>query len=186
MLYNVMEVEAIKLSVKNLEKLNISSKETLLRSIEHLEKNYLQHKKEEYLVKAIWHIYAYLELGFFYEEGKNLFEKILKHSDISIGELVPDTRWKCQSVNLNKTNVRNILGRWNPVLHSMKLEDAVKDIITKISTREEGEYLYYCGRIIDDTKDRILWEHMFKLYVNRKGSFLFDVNKNKYFVFKER
>ena len=70
--------------------------------------------------------------------------------------------------------------------HSMKLEDAVRDIMTKISMREEGEYLYYCGKIIDDTNDGILWEHMFKLYINSTTSFMFDVNKNKYFIFKER
>ena len=186
MLYNGVEVEAIKLSVKNLEKLNISSKETLLKSINYLEKDYLLQQKKEYLEKAIWHIYAYLELGFSCEEEKELFEKIFKYVDISIGELLPNNQWKCRSVSLNKTNVRDILGRWNPVLHSMKLEDAVRDIMTKISMREEGEYLYYCGKIIDDTNDGILWEHMFKLYINSTTSFMFDVNKNKYFIFKER
>jgi len=121
MLYNSVEVEAIKLSVKNLENKNISAKEVLLRSIVYLEKHYLLNEKKEYLEKAVWHIYAYLELGFAYDDGKELFEKIFNYMGICIGDIFPDRRWNTEKVILNKTNIRNILGRWNPVLHSMKI-----------------------------------------------------------------
>lgn len=186
MLYNSVEVEAIKLSVKNLENKNISSKEVLLRSIVYLEKNYLLNEKKEYLEKAVWHIYAYLELGFTYDDGKELFEKIFDYMGIRIVDIFPDRQWNSEKVILNKTNIRNILGRWNPVLHSMKIEDVVKDILVKVSNKEVGEHLYYCGKIIENTHDRILWEHTFKLYVDLSEAFLLDVNKNKYYMFREK
>lgn len=186
MLYNSVEVEAIKLSVKDLEKKNISSKEVLLKSIVYLQKNYLLNEKKEYLEKAVWHIYAYLELGFLYEDGKELFEKIFNYMGIRIGDIFPNKQWNSEIVILNKTNIRNILGRWNPVLHSMKIEDVVRDILMKVLSKEVGEHLYYCGKIIDDTQDRTLWEHTFKLYVDFSEAFLLDVNKNKYYMFRER
>lgn len=58
--------------------------------------------------------------------------------------------------------------------------------LSKISDKEVGEYSYYCGKIIDDTTDRRLWEHTFKLYVNFSEAFLLDVNKNKYYMLRER
>lgn len=186
MLYNSVEVEAIKLSVKDLEKKNISSKEVLLKSIVYLQKNYLLNEKKEYLEKAVWHIYAYLELGFLYEDGKELFEKIFNYMGIRIGDIFPNKQWNSEIVILNKTNIRNILGRWNPVLHSMKIEDVVRDILMKVLNKEVGEHLYYCGKIIEDTHDRILWEHTFKLYVDLSEAFLLDVNKNKYYMFREK
>jgi len=98
MLYNSVEVEAIKLSVKNLENKNISAKEVLLRSIVYLEKHYLLNEKKEYLEKAVWHIYAYLELGFAYDDGKELFEKIvdrrkpIRQIGYDFSQLVADTQ----------------------------------------------------------------------------------------------
>ncbi len=34
-----------------------------------------------------------------------------------------------------------LLGRWNPRLHSVKISDAIEDIMRKILDKEEGEYI---------------------------------------------
>ena len=75
------------------------------------------------------------------------------------------------------------MGKWNPVLHSMKISDVVSDIIGKVSGGIEGEYLYFCGKVLEQDGEKVLWEHTFKLYVREREAILYDVNKNKYYVF---
>lgn len=63
MFYNMAEVQIIKLAVWNLEGLDNSSRDALLGSISWLTDKYKRTEDKEYLIKAVWHIYAYIELG---------------------------------------------------------------------------------------------------------------------------
>ena len=184
MLYNLSEIEAIKLSVMRLEQLGLDRKEVLIKSIEYLKDDYTRSGEKIFLYKAVWHIYAYIELGFRYDVGKKLFEEILEC--LGINELFLEKKKKCKKVVLNKTNIRDLLGRWNPMLHSMKIEDAVNDIIYRIYNRVEGEAIYHCGTVIEESQNVILWEHTFKLHIDKRETFLHDMNKNKYYIFEEK
>lgn len=58
--------------------------------------------EKEYLTKTIWHIYAYMELGFVYDDGKELFETIMSYFDITLDNLFPNQQWNCRNVVLNR------------------------------------------------------------------------------------
>lgn len=75
--YNSMEVEVIKLSVCNIESLGLSIKDVLMQSVVWLREKYEMTGDARYLEKAVWHIYAYLELGYPYENGRAEFQVIL-------------------------------------------------------------------------------------------------------------
>lgn len=186
MLYDRVEIEAIKVAVGNLDVLGVSSKQVLIQSIVWLRENYEINGEEKYLVKAIWHIYAYLGLGFPYEDGEKEFYEILRYIDKTREELFPVQKWRHNRIKLNKTNIRNLLGNWNPVLHSMKINDVVNDILRKVINRESGKYLYHSGKVIASNGEKQLWENTYKLYINDEEVFFHDVNRNKYYVFARK
>lgn len=93
MLYNTVQVEVIKLGICNIEGLGLSSKDILIRSVAWLREKYEMFHEELYLQKAVWHIYAYLDLGFPYEEGQKEFQKILSHLKLTVEEVFPLTKW---------------------------------------------------------------------------------------------
>lgn len=185
MIYNIVEVESIKLGVGNIESLGLSSKEVLKKSISWLRERYEVTEDIRYLQKAVWHIYAYLELGYPYESGETEFNIILKYLKMDIEEVFPKKKWRCTKVPLTKVKISQLLGRWNPVLHSMRVGDVVEDIMDKVSNGEEGEYIYHCGKVIKQDADHILWEKTFKLYINEEETVFHNINENRYYVLSE-
>lgn len=186
MLYDEVEVAAIKLALYNVDVFGETEKEILIKSVVWLRDIYERHGDVIYLKKAVWHIYAYLELGFPFESGAKEFQAVLSHMGKSAEEVFPASRYFCRKVKLNKTNIRNLLGKWNSRLQSMKVEEAVTDIIKKIQEKQEGEYIYHSGKAIEETADKTLWEHTFKLYVKQDEAIFYDINKNKFYVLTEK
>lgn len=183
MFYDAVEVAAVKIAVSNVESLGIYSKDVLIKSIVWLRENYELSGKILYLEKAVWNIYAYLELGFSYDDGREEFQKVATYLHMDMERLFPSGRWQRQRILLNKTNVRNLLGRWNPVLHSMKISEVVTDILDKVSENKKGDYVYYCGKILEESENQKLWEHTFRLSVRKDEATFYDINRNKYYVF---
>ena len=183
MFYDAVEVAAVKIAVSNVESLGIYSKDVLIKSIVWLRENYELSGKILYLEKAVWNIYAYLELGFSYDDGREEFQKVATYLHMDMERLFPSRRWQRQRILLNKTNVRNLLGRWNPVLHSMKISEVVTDILDKVSENKKGDYVYYCGKILEESENQKLWEHTFRLSVRKDEATFYDINRSKYYVF---
>ena len=75
-MYNEVEVKAILIAVHNIENVGLNSKKVLLNSIEWLRCQYEITQDESFLIKAVWHIYAYLELGYPYISGELEFNRI--------------------------------------------------------------------------------------------------------------
>lgn len=184
MLYDKIEVEVIKLAVSNMEALGQGRKYVLLNSISWLREKYEQTSEKVYLYKAVWHIYAYLELGFLYSEGAAEFGRILEYLEQDAKAVFPMAYWDCKKVKLTRGNVSRLLGRWNPRCHSMKINDAVTDIIQKVSDKEVGQYTYFSGKVISQEKEKVLWEHTFRLLIDSEDSVFYDVNQNKYYLFE--
>ena len=87
-----------------------------------------------------------------------------------------------KKVALNKSAIRKILGKWNPKLHSMKVSEAVNDILGNIKNKNTGTYIYHSGKIISKSDNENLWEKTFKLYIQEEA-ILYDVNKKEYYTF---
>lgn len=186
MLYDEVEVAAIKLALYSVDVFGETEKEILIKSVSCLREIYERCGDVIYLKKAVWHIYAYLELGFPFESGAKEFQAVLSHLGKSAEEVFPPSRYFYRKMKLNKTNIRNLLGKWNSRLQSMKVEEAVLDIIDKIQEKREGEYIYHSGRVVEQTEQKTLWEHTFKLYVKQDEAIFYDVNKNKYYILTEK
>lgn len=182
MLYNAVEVEIIKLATCNIEGVGLNSKEVLLNSIIWLKESYERTREIVYLRKAVWHIYAYLDMGYPYVDGHEEFQKILEYLHMDEEEVFPFRKWRTKKILLKKGNIRNLLGRWSGNLHSMKINDVVEDIIKNVLDMKEGEYIYHCGRELCCERDEKLWEHTFKLSINCEEAILHDVNANKYYI----
>ena len=89
MLYNAVEVAAIRLAVSGVENLGIYSKEALMKSVVWLREGYEIFGRKAYLEKAVWNVYAYLELGFPFEDGEEEFYKILEYLHKDVEEVFP-------------------------------------------------------------------------------------------------
>lgn len=181
MLYNTVEVEGIKLALRNLEHQEKKCREVLLSSIRWLRQYYEMTRDQGYLEKAVWHMYAYLDMGFFYEDGEEEFAHILDGLQVSAEELDPPLKNHYKKVKVSKMGINNLLGSWNPRLQCMKIGEAVNDIIDKIDSRKIGEYTYYCGRLIKEENGERLWEHTFRLYVREDENLFYDVRNNLYY-----
>lgn len=186
LLYNVSEVESIKIAVHNVESRGLRSKEILLGSITWLRMYYEKTREKRYLEKAVSHIYAYLELGYPYDYGRSEFEGIVDFLQVELEDIFPARKWQNKKIILNKGNVRNLLGRWNPSLHCMKISEVVEDIMNKANRKVIGEYLYHSGKMLISEGEEMLWEHTFRLYVREDEVILHDLNGKKYYVLEQQ
>lgn len=184
MFYDGVEVAGIKISVAGIETLGISSKQVLLKSIKYLCSDFEKSQEISYLNKAMWHIYAYMELGYPFRDGEELFHTILDYLHLDKKDVFPDEKWLYKAMPLSKSAIRNILGKWSPNLHSMKITDAVEDIIKNITEKRSGVYAYYSGKVIEQDEDKTLWDKTFKLYIQSDEAVLYDVNRNRYYTFR--
>lgn len=183
MLYSKVDVQIIKLAVTNIESQGISSKQVLMDSIRWLTEKYVETLEVTYLNKAVLHIYCYLELGYPYDLGRKEFNLILQYLGKEEEELFPKKKYKYNKIALNRANVKKILGRWNPKLHCMKIDEVIEDIMKKIKNKDCGEYSYYSGRVLIKTDEECLWERTFKLYVDVEETIFHHLNENKYYFF---
>ena len=183
MVYSKVDVQIIKLAVSNIESQGLSSKQVLIDSIRWLTQKYLDTLEEAYLNKAVLHIYCYLELGYPYELGRKEFDIILSYLGKEEEELFPKRKYKYKKIVLSRANIKKILGRWNPKLHCMKIDEVVEDIIQKIQNKDYGEYCYHSGKLLLENDEKCLWEQTYKLYVDVEETIFHHINENKYYVF---
>ena len=184
MFYNKVHISAIKLAISDTEILGIKSIDVLIGSVRILLEKYAEEKKELFLEKTIWHIYAYLELGYPYEMIEKEMDEVSLRLGIKKDEIFPCGKWKYKKIKLSKNNVRKLLGNWNPQLHSMKIKDVVEDIYENIKKRNLGKYEYHSGKLIIDDESGKLWEQTYWLYVDEDDIIFHNVNNNKYYIFE--
>lgn len=185
MFYNRVAVAAIKLGAGNVEQMGKNSKTVLIESIQWLKEQYERTEDNSYLEKAVWHIYAYMEMGYIYDDGQEKFDSVLYLLGKNREDLFPKNKWNQIRVPLSKTKINTILGKWNPKLQSMRVAEAVDDIIRHTKNREEGTYLYHCGKVIAGEGDEKLWQNTFRLYINQEEAILHNVNQNRYYLLEQ-
>lgn len=185
MLYDKYLVDCIILALSEYGYRTLSAKEMLLDSIVWLRENYLRTQDDTILIKAVNHAYAFLQMGYDYNVGKNIFEMLVKDLGMSVEEVFPAKEWIYRKRPLTKVGIRNVMGRWNPNLQSMKINDVVQDIFDNIRYQRAGEYLYHSGRVLCQESEKTLWENTYRLYVTEDENIFHDVNHNQYYTFEK-
>lgn len=135
------EVEAIKHLL-----FRISKHYTMTEKVEQIVKlenhYYSLTMDKEYLLMAVDHIAAYLELGYDYKELQELFDTTLAKLHTDKKTTFYKNFYYSEIVRVNRTQLKRILGRWLPIREGMKKEEAVDDIMKHILKNEIGEYSY--------------------------------------------
>ena len=86
---------------------------------------------------------------------KKFFKQFLNFLCLTREEVFP-IQYFGKKVALNKSAIRKILGKWNPKLHSMKVSEAVNDILGNIKNKNTGTYIYHSGKIISKSDNENL------------------------------
>ena len=177
-------VEIIKIALAAAQYYSIRCKDVLLGTTSWLRERYEATGNETFLHKAVQHIYAYIELGFPFQDHIDEFRVITDYLGKPLEELFPEEIWKYTKIKLTKTAIHDLLGNWNSRLQSMKVADVINDIYDNVTNMREGEYLYHSGKMLTQDNADILWEHTFILYIQAEEAIFHDVIKNKYYVFE--
>ena len=167
-------IEAIKLAAGTVQYKNVSVIETFLEAIEQLNWYYENLNDKAYLEVARLHIQTYLEMGFSYEIGEELFNSILEKMGTTREFEFPKKFYTSKLIKLNKSQVRSMIKKWPASPHQiMKIDEVVSDIINKVNNREIGIYYYKCAV----TKD------MYELTISDKEMFFHDLRRNIFYTF---
>lgn len=185
MLYDKYLVSCIIFALSEYGYSALCAKDILLDSICWLREAYNRNADDMLLKKAVNHAYAYLEMGYDYNVGKNVFEMLVKDLGMSVEEVFPANEWIYRKRPLTKVGIRNVMGRWNPNLQSMKINEVVQDIYDNIRYHRVGEYLYHSGRVLCQEGEKTLWENTYRLYVTENENIFHDVNHNQYYAFEK-
>ena len=171
---NGVYIEAIKLAAGSVQYKDISVKDTFIDAVFQLYQYYQNTENIKYLETSILHIQAYLEMGFPYEEGKDVFDLVLKELGTTRELKFPQKFYFAKKVKLNKTQVRSMIKKWSASPHQeMKIDEVVADIITKVKQHETAIYYYKCAV----TKD------MYELVINDKEMFFHDLRRGIFYTF---
>lgn len=86
------DIEAIKLAVNECERLGVDKEELLIISIYRLYEFYKTEDDRVYLLGALLHLKAYLELGMEYEKNRKIFSLILDNYGVCYQEIFRELR----------------------------------------------------------------------------------------------
>lgn len=176
---NRIQVEAVKLATRGLQEKGLSAEETVLESIHYLLGCYFQTGNEEYPKTALQHMVALLEMGFSYEKHKEIFDQVVSLADIQREDLLMAGDVPKEVYRLTRNRIRTIIGRWRRISsEDMGLNQVVDDIYIRIHKGEEGSWDYTS----QNKSGKVL--NMFKLTVSQNENILYDVGRDKYYLFR--
>ena len=137
-----VEVEGIKLAVSMFRKTDPKRcREVLLESIRWLKDRYIRLGEKEDLQKALLHIQAYGDLGFPYQDVETDLLEIFDSLGAKKEVRKAFRKLFCETIVINKSVINRLLGSWNPARQSMRIGDAVNDIIQKV-TKKRRRHLF--------------------------------------------
>lgn len=175
MIKKIISMEAVKLALDNAEEVGLDKKEVLADSITWLYDRYYETEDRKYLEQALRNIQAYIQFGYPYEEEQDLFDRILCLLGAErIQVMFLDERYT-KIVKLNKNQVRGMIGKWNPHIHSMTINSVIEDVMDKVKHEKEGVYTYRSGQRI--FRGREIPKDEYRLVVYGHKAQFFDVGK---------
>ena len=179
----LISMEAVKLALENIEDTGLEAKEVLTDSRTWLYDRYYQTGDRKYLEQALRNMQAYNQLGYAYEEEQELFDEILCILGAEKVQVMFLDEKYTRKVRLNKYQVRSMIGKWNPHIHSMTINAVVDDVIDKVTKEKDGVYTYRSGQTISRGKELPKDEYRLIIY-GHKAQF-FDIRQRLYYTIEK-
>ena len=90
--------------------------------------------------------HIYTQLGFSYLDHKELFDDFIINLNYEKYACTALQKMN-QQINTSKTQLRSIIGRWpaSP-FNSHSIENAINDIMNKVSSKQLGTFYYYTAK----------------------------------------
>lgn len=172
--------DAIKLAITDIESSGLSGQEVLTDSITWLYGRYLITGDERYLRHALNHIRVYLQQGFPYKKCGQMFEHILDVLQMNPIQIMFIDEKYTKPVKLNKNQIRRMIRKWNPHVHSMPIHMVVEDIIKRVTDRQDGIYSYMSGKKKIDGK--VVPKDEYRLLVYEGKAQFLDLTEKLYYT----
>lgn len=167
-------IEAIKLAAGSVQYKNLSVKTTFMDAISHLYQHYTNSGNIQYLETATLHIQAYLEMGFPYDDGEELYNLILEKLGTTKELKFPHKFYSAKKIKLNKAQVKSMIKKWPASSHQkIKIDEVVTDIIEKVRKKENGIFYYEC----------IVTNDIYELVISEKETFFHDLGRGIFYTF---
>lgn len=171
---NTQYIEAIKLAAGGVQYRDLSVKSTFIAAVQQLYGYYENSGDTNYLEVAVLYVQAYLEMGFPYESGKEIFDVILEKLGTNRELKFPQKFYAAKQIKLNKTQVKSMIRKWPGSPHQKyKLDEVAEDILTKVKNHIIGISYYQCMV----TKD------LYELVINEKETFFHDLRRGVFYTF---
>ncbi len=179
---NREEVEATKLAVRRMDVHTISSRNVVIKCIRLLLDLYQKDPKEEYVRAAIARLQAYLELGFCYEDERELFDSILEIVGTSKIEQFPRRSYAAKRILATRAQVGGVIKRWNGAGNQTMTKDRlIEDILDKVVNQKTGVYEYHSAANTKKTSK----DNVYILFIDEEEQTLYDVERDIFYTFTE-
>lgn len=134
---------------------------------------YLKTEDKTSLEAAVQIIYAYKEIGLFYEDAKEVFDKIIFGAEVAGMDVSLHNVYSTRKLKLKSTAIREVLGRWSKASKNQQGAAFVtQDIIDRVNNDVQGATFY--GRKEDSVA--------FQLLVLEDAAYLLDFEKRIMYV----
>lgn len=177
-----MTIEAIKLAVGSTSYIGFPISGIYEAAVERLKQYYKETKENAYLEAALLHIHAYMEMGYDYDDKKDLFDYVLSHLGTERSLEFPKLYYAPRKIKLTKRQVRAMIQRWPASKKRMAINDVVDDIISKVKNKVIGIHYYNSNPTPGkpgSTGD------LYELVIGEEESYFHDIKRRKYFTFSE-
>lgn len=178
----LMMIEAIKLAVGSTSYIGFPISGVYESAVERLKQYYEETRENAYLEAALLHIHAYMEMGYDYDDKKDLFDYVLSHLGTERSVEFPKLYYVPRKVKLTKGQVRTMIQKWPASKSRMAINDVTDDIISKVKNRDIGIYYYNSNPTPEKpgtTGD------LYELVIGEEESYFHDIKRRKYFTFSK-
>lgn len=177
-----MQIEAIKLAVGSTSYIGFPISGIYEAAIERLKQYYQETNETAYLEAALLHIHAYMEMGYDYEDKRELFDYILNGLGLDRLSEFPKMYYSARKIKLTKSQVRSMIQKWPASTQRMGINDVVEDIINKVKNHEIGIHYYNSN---PTPEKRGTTGDLYELVVGETETYFHDIKRRKYFTFSK-
>lgn len=176
---NKETIAVLKIILGSLAYQDLSVTKTVREIVSQLCSYYREFSEKKYLELALLYIKVYLEMGFVYDELKEVFEQVFilwgepKENFYDVLSINSGDKKKC-----SKSEVKSMIRRWSSSkYHTKTIDEVVEDILEKVEKQTKGIYYYHSN---ENPKQSRL-DEVYELVIGDFESYLHDINRNKYY-----